>query len=99
MKRPMLIPMLLISAFLLAGCAQKTYTPASPVSSHAKGIITYGTNGVYRIDVKKYTRVSSGWIVITSDDGRVFKTDERNVLIIESWNDEEAKIMEVQDAD
>lgn len=83
MKKTILIVVLCAALFLLSACSELSPEQSSDNSRHIKGIITWGTNGVYKINVSKYIRDGHGWIVITTTDGRKFSTDQRNVLIME----------------
>lgn len=47
-----------------------------------KAVISYGVDEAYTIDVKRYHRISSGWIGLEASDGRMFYTNEENVLLI-----------------
>lgn len=43
---------------------------------------------VYRFDVENYTRLPQGGISVKATDGRIFYTDQKNVLIIEKKENE-----------
>lgn len=45
-------------------------------------------NTAYRFDVENYTRFPQGWISVKATDGRIFYTDQKNVLIIEKKENE-----------
>lgn len=83
MKKIILIVMLCAALSLLSACGKLSPAQNPDNPRQAKGIITLGTNGLYEINVSKYIRDGRGWIVITATDGRVFRTHERNVLIME----------------
>lgn len=81
MKKIIAIVLILIISIIMTGCCTRAAT-----KEDAKGLVhatvLVGHN-VYSFDVEKYVRISSGWIVITATDGRIFHTNERNVVFIE----------------
>lgn len=84
MKKILLVFLMIILLVTLCSCANNSTSTSTTESDHLpyKGIITWGSNGVYHIEVEDYWRISSGWIVITATDGKQYCTNEKNVLII-----------------
>ena len=86
MKKILLTVLIIALLISLCSCATTTTSNTSYADSTDKppchGIITWGSNGVYHIEVEDYIRVSDGWIVITATDGKKYSTNEKNVLII-----------------
>ena len=83
MKKIILIVVLCVALSLLSACGKLSPAQNPDNPRQEKGVITLGPNGLYEINVSRYTRSRDGWIIITAADGRVFKIHERNVLIIE----------------
>jgi len=81
MKKIIAIVLILIISIIMTGCCTRATTDENKESLvHAFVLVGYN---VYSFDVEKYVRISSGWIVITATDGRIFHTNERNVVLIE----------------
>ncbi len=86
MKKLAFILLILFSMVLLVGCAPKIeQEPQSPVSC----VLSYGNGQKLVFQVAEYQRISSGWIVITSQDGTEYATNERNVLLIRTGEEHE----------
>lgn len=81
MKKIILICVLLIILFVASSCGTKQYTDTEPITSGKLILLLDGTRESY--DIASYTRVSSGWIVVNTKDGKTIKTNEKNVIIIE----------------
>lgn len=72
---------LVISIVAFVSCTTNVQSTKQTYKS-VKAVISYGVDEVYKIDVKNYHRISSGWIVVDASDGRTFCTNEENVLLI-----------------
>ena len=83
MKKAFLIIVAFIFLIALSGCCA---SHGSAVSTK-RAIITYGINGVKRVNMKDYTLYSNGWICVLDEDGTVYRTNTKNVLIIEEGGD------------
>lgn len=72
---------LAISIVAFVSCTTNVQSTKQTYRS-VKAVISYGVDEVYKIDVKNYHRISSGLIGIEASDGRMFYTNEENVLLI-----------------
>lgn len=80
MKKTLVVLLLsmVVVLFVLTWCVS-----ASPKeASDTKAIIVCGRYEHYCVDVKNWRRPSGNWIVIETTDGRIFRTSDYNVLII-----------------
>lgn len=67
---------------LLTGCSSNTKSTDSAEEWSTTGYILFPEETVV-IQVKKISRISQGWIIVTSDDGTKYATNERNIIIVE----------------
>lgn len=74
----MCLVMLLV---LLTGCSSSTKSTDETKEWNTTGYILFPEETVV-IQVRKISRISQGWIVVTSTDGTTYSTNERNVIII-----------------
>ena len=72
---------LVVSVVVFVGCNANAQSTKQTYRS-VKAVISYGVDEVYKIDVKSYHRISSGWIGLEASDGRMFYTNEENVLLM-----------------
>ena len=84
MKKAFLIIVACIFLIALSGCCASR----GAASGTKRAIITYGSNGVKLVNMKDYTLYSTGWICVRDEDGTVYRTDTKNVLIIEEEGDQ-----------
>ena len=84
MKKAFLIIVIFIFLIALSGCCA---SHGAAVSTK-RAIITYGSNGVKLVNMKDYTLYSTGWIRVRDEDGTVYLTNTKNVLIIEEEGDQ-----------
>ena len=68
---------------LLTGCSSSTKSTDSTEEWSTTGYILFPEETV-TIQVRKISRISQGWIVVTSTDGTTYSTNERNVIIVRS---------------
>lgn len=66
---------------LLTGCSSSTKSTDDTEEWNTTGYILFPEETVV-IQVKKINRISQGWIIVTSDDGTTYYTNERNVIIV-----------------
>lgn len=66
---------------LLTGCSSSTKSTDDAEKWNMTGYILFPEETVV-IQVKKISRISQGWIVVTADDGTTYSTNERNVIIV-----------------
>lgn len=84
MKKAFLIIVAFIFLIALSGCCA---SHGAAVGTK-QAIITYGSNGVKLVNMKDYTLYSTGWIRVRDEDGTVYLTNTKNVLIIEEEGDQ-----------
>lgn len=66
---------------LLTGCSSSTKSTDETEEWSTTGYILFPEKTV-TIKVKKISRISQGWIILTSDDGTDYATNERNVILV-----------------
>lgn len=77
MKKALIFLLLFLMLIGTAGCGESGNRWYG-----GKAYITYGSNGIFEVDVSNYSRISHNWIVITATDGTQYSTSDYNVLII-----------------
>ena len=66
---------------LLTGCSSSTKSTDETEEWSTTGYILFPEETV-TIQVRKISRISQGWIVVTANDGTTYSTNERNVIIV-----------------
>ena len=85
MKKILIVIVLLALILISSGCVAKPKEDEyGNKTEDIRAIITCGSVVTENIQVKEYLRISSGWIQIIATDGRIFCTNEHNVLIIKN---------------
>lgn len=80
MKKIILVSLLVVLLLVITGCASKQYKEEKVIT--AKLYVLHDTYEK-EYDIKAYSRISSGWIVIITKDNKIIRTNEKNVIIIE----------------
>lgn len=86
MKKLAFVVLILFVMAFLVGCTTKIQ-PESQKSMSC--VLSYGNGEKLVFQVAEYQRISSGWIVVTSQDGTEYATNERNVLLIRTGEEHE----------
>lgn len=83
MKRKLFagIVCLVMLLVLLTGCSSNAKSTDDAEEWEYDGYILFPEETV-AIQVRKISRISQGWIVVTADDGTTYSTNERNVIIV-----------------
>lgn len=91
LKRILCVVLMCFMIFLLCGCDLEqnmrdgtvfTGDPETKNLPKSTAYVQFGNN-IYRFDVADYSLGGHNWVVLKSKDGRIFKTSQVNVLIIE----------------
>ena len=83
-KRLILTILVALALVILTGCNLSDMSPITEVGCDRPVTAYVSSDNYFRaFDVKEYTRISGGWMVIVAKTGEVIKTNEKNVILVQ----------------